>query len=210
MTSQSVIIQFLFAILILLIVVITIGYFFKVIIENYAFRSKADIYLFLINEGLFCEDDVCSRNIEIGNILIKKYDHLAQSAGNWSVPVAMIYLLWKNRKQKKQSDIATLDEKISNIEDDEIRFFLHRRRTSLAKYLLLYLAFGSPVIPFSFAFGFFLIYSVSPFVLLTLFVGLVLTCIFWLYMLRQGHSDQNGLFNIVATLVAERTVDVLN
>ena len=127
--------------LILLAIFFALGYLFKIIIESYALRSKATMCSF------FANNSVKNKDLEAFNIIIRKCEHLAQSAGNWTVPIIVIAQAAEDVRSNRNNFFEKLQQRIDSCQDEKVKVFLQLRKKSLEKYLLIYLFFGSPIIP---------------------------------------------------------------
>ena len=135
----------LFVLLLVSVIFVILGILLELTVKNYTLRSKAALYNFMT------KNSITSRNEPAFAMMIKKYGHLEQSAGNWTVPVVVMMKALLDQKDNQSNFFDTLNKSINLCNNQVAKKFLHRRRQSLAKYLLIYLFFGSPVFPFLFA-----------------------------------------------------------
>ena len=121
--------------LIWLAVFFSLGYLFKIIIESYALRSKATLYNFIV------DNSVSNRDLETLHLIIRKCEHLAQSAGNWTVPMIVIAQAAVDTRSNRSNFFEMLQQGIDSCQDEGVKLFLQLRKKSLEKYLLIYLFF---------------------------------------------------------------------
>ena len=131
----------LFVLLLVSAIFFMLGALFELIITNYALRSKAALYNFMSTNSI--ED----RNEPAFIMMIKKCEHLEQSAGNWTVPIVVMIKALMDQKDNQSNFFEVLNERINSCDSEIARNFLLKRKQSLAKYLMIYLFFGSPIFP---------------------------------------------------------------
>ena len=194
--------------LIWLAVFFSLGYLFKIIIESYALRSKATLYNFIV------DNSVSNRDLETLHLIIRKCEHLAQSAGNWTVPMIVIAQAAVDTRSNRSNFFEMLQQGIDSCQDEGVKLFLQLRKKSLEKYLLIYLFFGSPIIPLlalASAYLFYLFCASSP--LLALFaLSAVLICLVIVNLKRvfKVYNLRLALLSYLARLIEpnERTAMV--
>ena len=129
-----------------------LGTLFELIMTSYALRSKAALYNFMT------KNSIKESNEPAFAMMIRKCGHLEQSAGNWTVPIVVMMKALLDQKDEQSNFFDILNENISLCDDKIVKNFLQRRSKSLAKYLMIYLFFGSPILPFLFTLLFCLLY----------------------------------------------------